>query len=398
MKKFVTVLSILLFFALITMPSMMFFIFGEKKEGLLDEKRVLSEMPQGFNNHYFSQLESWYNDHAPYRLSMITLEKRVKQKYEVMYRKEIHPFLSLLLAPSWYHGEDTFLAPIEGDRVIYGRDDWLFYLGDDSIGDDNIGYFKGSNLLSDTQLAEWFESFHNLDEQCRRRGVHLILASGPNKEIVYSEKMPSYYIENIPRREEILAAYMQNRGLHYVYPLNALLATKCQYPTYYQQDTHWNMIGGYVAVMEIYRELGIQTTDLEPSMITTVEKTGGDLSNFCGYATTYPDYVVTYKPEISYKTESYDDGNLEIISSTCGNGRTLLVIGDSFRHACKGYFAKDFETVVALHHRSINQELVSKAIMKLDRDDVLLIMPVERFDDSSVQVSEKVLNLLGTSQ
>ena len=383
--------SIILFLIILYVPSLLYFTRGEDAEGLLDEKRELSTLPQEFHNNYFSLFEDYYNDHAPYRLSMITFEKKTRQKLGGIYRNYFHPWLSAVFEPRWYNEDEAFLAPLEEDRVIYGRNDWLFYTGDNSIG-----YYKGNNLLSEEELSVWVETFFSLKQLCENRGIQLVFAAGPNKEIVYSEKMPSYNIENIPRREERIASTMQTNGLIYVYPLEALLAGKDKFETYYQQDTHWNNVGGFIAVMEIYRFLGIPTTELVSSMITTSERTGGDLSNFCGYATSYPNYTVTYKPEITYSVETYNDGRLEVFSSTCRNGRTIIVISDSFRNACKEYFTKDFEKVVVLHRSMVEDELVMKAVRELKEDDVLLIMPVERYDNSSPQMARLLTDMLGS--
>ena len=58
-------LSILLFILLLILPTLLYFTIGENTAQTLEEKRSLAEFPDHFDENYFNNLESWYNDHAP---------------------------------------------------------------------------------------------------------------------------------------------------------------------------------------------------------------------------------------------------------------------------------------------------------------------------------------------
>ena len=235
--------------------------------------------------------------------------------------------------------------------------------------------------------------FLQLYNVCQKKGIQLVYLTGPNKEQMYTEKMPSYYIANLPKREELFANYLIEKGVPYIYPLNKLSSYKDQYAVYYQQDTR-NEVGAYLAVMEVYKQLGLPVTPIEDIEVNIKEKKGGDLSDFCGYSTTYTDYSVVYKPDINYSVESIFEGNVDIFNSDNGNNRNMVIIGDSFRNACKTYFAKDFKNTVVLHRGKINEEIVIQSLQNLKAGDVLLILAVERYDNSHVDVTKRLLEIL----
>ena len=186
---------------------------------------------------------------------------------------------------------------------------------------------------------------------------------------------------------------MSKKGIPFVYPLDELNDYKDQYAVYYQQDTHWNFVGAYIAVMQLYEHLGLPVTPIEELPVKVKDKTGGDLSNFCGYSTTYTDYSVAYKPEINYSVEKYFNGDVEIFTSDSDNDRNIIVISDSFRTACKNYLAKDFKKSCILHRRKMNEEIVVQFLQNLKEGDVILLLSVERYDDSYVNTTRSLLEI-----
>ena len=396
-KKLSSLITVVLFLIMLTAPTLLYFTIGENTENALDEKRALAGMPECFHNAYLQDIEKWYNDHAPYRISLITFLLEQTQKYSAAYRSKIRPALSALMTPSWYNEEykqwagikEPYLAPMEDYLVNYGREDWLYYTGDNSIG-----FFTGSNLLDPEEMVKWGEAFQELQKCCEAKGIRLVYFVPPNKEQVYPEYMASYRIENLPKREEIINEYMQQKGLPFTYGLEVLKSHKTDRTIYYKQDSHWNEIGAFAATMKIYEMLGMPVTALEDIEVRNTEKTGGDLSNFCGYATTYPDYDVIYKPEVSYTFESYRDGYIEIFHSDSENEHNLVLIGDSMRNGNKDYLARDFRQSTILFRNYIEEPEVTEALLALKEGDVLLLQIGERHDQAIYDVTQYLLGLL----
>ena len=64
-KQFFPILLSLIFIIMLVLPTILYFAIGENTDKVLDEKRELIEFPTKFSNKFFSDLELWYNDHAP---------------------------------------------------------------------------------------------------------------------------------------------------------------------------------------------------------------------------------------------------------------------------------------------------------------------------------------------
>lgn len=389
-RKITSYLSILLFISILVLPSLIWVAHGKDVEETLEEKRELQAFPK-LGPGFFVEFELWYKDHTPYRSKMIEEYNALDQKLSKLYNKSFSPIISTAFAPAWFDksGGAVYTLPVIKNNAIYGLDDWLFYAGDNSVG-----YYEGTNILTQEEMQTLSEKYKALDDKCREKGIDLVYAVPPNKEQVFPEYMPSYNVRTNYKREEVLVNYIKSTSdTHYIYLLDELLSVKSQYTPYYKQDTHWNSVGAFVGVMTIYKELGYPYVSIDDVDVTITKKYGGDLSSMCGYATEYDDYAVVYKPEITYCVETFEDGWVEKFTSTNKNGKTCVIISDSFRSASKGFIAKDYEWTYVCHRDYINSNM-AEAIKSLKEGDMILIMPVERYDSSNSYVADYVRGLL----
>ncbi len=73
--------------------------------------------------------------------------------------------------------DTTPLSPrVVGQGVIIGRGNWLFLSAAGSVN-----YYKGTNLLTDEQLASYATPLTALKNRCEKRGIRLIVIFAPNK-------------------------------------------------------------------------------------------------------------------------------------------------------------------------------------------------------------------------
>ncbi len=293
----------------------------------------------------------------------------------------------------------SYLAPRSAGGAIYGRNDWLFYEGDNSIG-----YYQGTNVLDNGTMNSWRHTFEKLREACDKKGIHLVVMAAPNKEQAYPEYMPSYQRQSTPKRQEVFLDYMQQHSsVKYLYPLSDLNTAKYLYDVFYKQDTHWNSIGGFMGTMAVYRALGMDTTNLLELTVNETKRTGGDLSNFCGYSTTYTDYQVEYKTNVKVNTKYFPDNSVgsevELVQFTSDspNRSKIVVIGDSFRHSMEQYLARDFAKATVCHRSDFynNHYAVQNALKELSVGDVLLLLAVERYDGDNVNIANSLIGFWG---
>lgn len=497
-KKIIRTVSVLLFLAILMLPQLSWLIIkaacGDNQDVMerldydLGENRELASMPDGSNfAGITADLDSFYNDHAPYRSILITLNRRINSRLERAYSSKVQPVLVALIenknnvaakediaenttetSGSDFAGEtgknapenitestsetisetvsgnksentsetvseresesqaervsegesqsetqneaesktdgvteenSSYLPPRELNGTVFGRDDWMFCSYDNSIG-----YYCGSNLMSEQQMKDKLTLMNRLQQLCDSRGIQLEFMIAPNKEQVYSEYMPTYTIENTYKRVPRFVDYVrQNSSVKIIYPIEELCAAKATMSTYYKYDSHWNHYGSFIATQALYKDMGLDF--VEPDSMTYTEEgciwglviTAG--LSWQDYERDY-DHVPIYRPEVELFNT---DGEINIIhteksavyrtDSTAANDSRFVMIGDSFRLYMMPYLERDFSHV-SIAHRDNVQDLTDDI-----RDaDILVIECVERLDDSLNGTLIQIINILEAQQ
>ncbi len=291
--------------------------------------------------------------------------------------------------------DNSYFPPRQaGDYTVLGRYNWLFYRGNATLS-----YYRGTNILTEQEMAEYLAILQQLQDVCDKKGIRLCFMVVPNKEQVYAEYMPTYQIAETLKRDDRLAAYItENSDIDFLYPLEELKAGKVCYDTYYQYDSHWNNAGGFVGVQALYKALGMPVTDFPDWNITEVSgaptgliATGGlDPAN-------YPDdhdYAIDYRPEVQLINV---EGEKSILCSTgiyrawsdCGNGQKLVLLGDSFRVAMLPYLERDFAEICVAH-----RDEKQKIKQDVKEADVLVVSAVERFDKTIFETAQVLIGYL----
>ena len=208
---------------------------------------------------------------------------------------------------------------MESTQVLLGKENWLFYKTQ------NDGYpiydYMGINHFSEEEMAAMASNLILARDYFEKeKGIRFVAATIPNKEIVYAEYMPDTIARvNSVSRGEQFATYMQNNtDVAYVYPKAAFLEQKEHYPLFYKTDTHWNHIGAFVGVQEIFNTLYGSKMAPEGVVFTQGRKDfAGDLSVIAGVADQYAiDTVYEFDPESADSSQKRME--------------TAIVVGDSF--------------------------------------------------------------------
>ena len=271
----------------------------------------------------------------------------------------------------------------EMNGTIFGRDDWMFCNYDNSIG-----YYCGSNLMSEQQMADRLSLMQRLQQICDSRGIKLQFMIAPNKEQVYSEFMPTYTIENSYKKVQRFVDYArQNSSIKIIYPLEELRAAKNIMSTYYKYDTHWNHYGSFIATQALYKAMGLayvspdSVSYTDGSCIWGLVITAG--LSWQDYERDY-DHIPNYKPEVELFNT---DGEIDFIhteksavyrtDSTAADDSRFVMIGDSFRLYMMPYLERDFAHVSIAHRDNVND-----VCDDIRQADILVVECVERLDDS----------------
>lgn len=208
---------------------------------------------------------------------------------------------------------------MESTQVLLGKQDWLFYRTE------NDGYpiydYMGINHFTEEELAAMADNLILARDYFEKeKGVTFIAVTIPNKEIVYEEYMPDTIARvNTVSRGEQFAQYMQEcTDVRYVYPKNAFLQYKEDYPLFYKTDTHWNHIGAFVGVQELFKELYGSCAAPDTVQFNKVQGDfAGDLAVIAGVSNEY-----AFDTVFEFDASTVDEGQKR--------EETVIVVGDSF--------------------------------------------------------------------
>ena len=181
--------------------------------------------------------------------------------------------------------------------------------------------FYGTNAFSVAEMKEIAENLLKQRDKIEAAGSKFVLLIVPNKESVYFEYLPDEIREKKPKssRTDDLVGYLQaNTDLDIIYMKDKYLSMKDETRIYYKTDTHWNMVGCYVALQEVLRNLyGTYTDVSEVTFQEHVHDFAGDLAAMADVGVAYGIDTVYFLGE----DQARDEQKVE---------DSLLLVGDSF--------------------------------------------------------------------
>jgi len=176
------------------------------------------------------------------------------------------------------------------DRTVYnvitGRHGWLF-TSDLQMVEHYLGLVK----FTPVELKSWQTLLERRRDWLARRGIKYLFVVPPDKQTIYPEELPAWLADAAPPgRETKLDQFLQFMREHSTVEIldlrQPLREARQTAPTYLQNDTHWNLFGGFVACQELVRELTNQLPvpplRLEDFRWTNDPITGGDLAQMAG--------------------------------------------------------------------------------------------------------------------
>ncbi len=255
-------------------------------------------------------------------------------------------------------------AYIESDQVLAGKGGWLFYKrADDGT---SIQDYQGTSSFSDATMKSIMNSLIRQRDTFAARGIRFVVMIVPNKEIIYSEYMPStvYRTSEITRCDKLYEYLSQNSDLEIVYPKAELLAAKSSYQVYYKYDTHWNYAGVYVGVQCLLRQLYGTYEDISGAKIVLEHQNmSGDLASLIGMTDKYcdDDYYNFYAQDVNPAQIVTDD---------------ILVAGDSFSDLMMGELDYYFGNV-----QQVGVWTFKMSMLDTYQPDILLWECSERYAD-----------------
>ncbi len=352
-KKISDLIIIIIFIVEITVPQISFWFLKEHIPVSNNENRELNKKPElkiSTITQYPKEFDNYYNDHLPFRNNLRKIWTDIN--YEL------------------------FKTTVD-DRVILGKEGWLFYRGDKTIeqlqGIESFTQKDKENLLEKMQLNS---------NKLKEKSIELYYLILPNKENVYREYLPDIIpIKNSKSRTEELIEYIKNNSdINIVYPKQELLEAKERYQVYRKYDTHWNKIGACVGAIALQKEIdskfNYNIADLQIEVDEKIDT--HDLANFASLE--HKKYekqlkVTNFYSEIQCK----NIGNEQYISNS-ENDKTVLFIGDSFRTDMQEYFSKLYKKVIYVHREEYKKELINEI-----KPSIVIFETIERNSNTLIK-------------
>ena len=353
--------AVIIFIIILVIPLISWPIVSRIDQTSINENRQKAAFPQ-FGKNFLRQFDSFFTDNAPYRDRLIRSFHNFDQKLDSMYEK-----ILIALNLPYYK---------EINNTIIGKENWLFFSGDNSVG-----YYQGTNLPSREDLQKYVERAEKVNDYFKSQGKEFVIFIAPNKEQIYSEYYPNAFnvINQMKCLDTIVKYFEQNSTVKIIYPKAELINAKQNSQVYYKQDTHWNQLGGYIGSMSLLDGLRVSKGDV---VVTQTTRVGGDLANMSLLTPIVDvDYDVIYRPEISLEIDS--KVNLGYLSSN-SNNKNLLLFGDSFRVAMSTVLSKEFETSIFNHFDTFTPEDIHQK--EFDDANVVVFEAVERYESQIFSV------------
>lgn len=349
MKKSIQKGYLLLFIVFICLPGISYSLLKPFIKSENTENRKLSERPSFENTIYTkfaSEYEKYYEDHLPYRNQLITINSAISY---FLFKESIN------------------------SSVIIGKDGWLFLNGDNVIEN-----YKRELVYSEETIEEIKKKYQDISMHYEQEGIRVVFMIIPNKEEIYGDDYLPDDINaqknNQENRTDTLVSYLREEaGLEVIYPKEEFLKYKDDFQLYFKADTHWNLLGAYIAEQQLLELIYGQRSYLEDENIHKGELTyrisaNLDLANMISLRKFLLD-------DYDYYIEEYPwTDNFESISGINGYSDKVLFIGDSFYASMQPYLYRDFKDCKALVRGYYESSIVEEY-----EPDVVVIEVVERY-------------------
>lgn len=325
------------------------------------EQRNLEPFPE-FSvdglDEYGEQVESYINDHTPFRDS------------QVAFKSALDYYL--------FGIADT---ATEASMVTLGEDGWVFYAGQNSVND-----YRGISSWPD----EFYQSVANLmnalNAKLEEKGIEFVVLFAPNKERVYREYMPDYLtIVNEKNRLDILVDHLRAAtNIPIVYPKECFEDGRYQW--YYKTDTHWNQAGGFLAGQELIKALGGDAAGIDQVEVTYGSRGTGDLVRLAhlpqeAFEETEA-FVNGYLPDTNLnmaEDTSYYPTLKYYTSDNAPDPRHVVLYRDSFSDSIAATMARYFDRVDLYWWNSGAEERMGQ-----ETPDVVVYEILERYIDERI--------------
>lgn len=347
--------------------SFLVLLWGPLLGSLLSSDRQVSEV----ENRPLAQLPAWPSDRAGLQ--------DWPRRFEAYFDDQLGGRETLVY---WHNRIKLALGMSPSDKVLPGREDWLFYTGIEADGQvDPVRDLRGSSLFSEDELAAWAANLNSKQRWLAARDIAYLFVIAPNKSSIYPEYLPAR-IHPGPSRTDQLVQYLAQHSTVQVLDLRpALLSAKSDGQLYHRTDSHWNALGAWHAQQAIQTHLKHWFPELSAlpyRNLSWQQQLGGDLAQMLGLR------QILLEPKPKARLGCYrvrrplqpEPPHRQVIGCDQAQRQGLL-FHDSFADALAGYLAHYFHDLTML---SIRPDLAYfTRLVAETQPDIVIEQRVERY-------------------
>jgi hypothetical protein len=280
-------------------------------------------------------------------------------------------------------------------KVVVGRNGWLF------LGDDYDQIISRRLRPPDSDRREGIEIASAMNawaDHLSARGVQFKFLAVPDKETIYSDRLPRWAAPTQPlSMSPLIGGIAANVAIDATSYLMA--ASKGAELTYFKTDSHWTNYGawiGYRALSDAWQGAGIEW--LSANDVVKVDPTdwaAGDLSRILFLRKFLRDqnFEVQLKNRVPLASYNFDTGEqsavpnsaelgaplfpLRVVSSAAKNKKRVIWLRDSFGSAMSPYMTATFSEMIQLHYDKLLPGSLDKLIDRF-QPDIVVVTVVQR--------------------
>ena len=283
-----------------------------------------------------------------------------------------------------YNNLKLKIAPKAGnDKVLVGKDGWLFFKGDNSLYN-----FANISELQENGLQAGLEYLKSINKWCKNHNKKFYYIIIPDKHRIYSE----YYrlikkqrSDDYGIAKQFVNYIKKNSDINVMYLQDDLLKHKNKGLLYFKQGTHWSGLGAYYSynliIDNIAEDFSLNKVKIDKwhmsespeDMSKSLQSGNSDKASY-GKIYSHPTYVKQAKCEQKGRYNRLNDGEINCINNH--NKNNLFVLRDSFFSWLIPYVADTFRNTKILWKDYIDAEDLKNIEQNYD---IVILENVERY-------------------
>ena len=312
MKKKILLIYIILFFVVISIPSIGMLW---NKTTTSKEKKKLASFPSlikdgSFNKKVFGEFDDYLADHFAYKEKLVTANAILRSA--------------------------LFNESAE-NQVIKGKDGYLFF----RTGVEN---YQGEDVLTNRQVFNATQSLKLIQEYCDNNGIKFAFTIAPNKATLYPNYLPSRYSKRITTNNSLdkLTSSLKKNNINYVDLVSPFKNNN--EVLYHKLDSHWNNKGAILANNTILDYLNKPHDDYSDTAYTVKEDYSGDLYDMLYPAGTKKDKQIYYDYNQEFTIDSENNSFEDNFVKTTNPSKegTVMVFRDSYGNSWSQFVAQEY--------------------------------------------------------